>query len=87
VNHVFLCYSKWEQDGGQVVDSDIAQVLLDAGRWLPVALPGTIPGGENIGSYHLACNPPAEAQPTSFYLGDGGDVLDWDSQFYYRIYN
>jgi hypothetical protein len=87
VNHAFLCYSKWEEDGGQVIEADMAQALLDLGRWLPVALPGTIPGGDNIGGYHLACNPPPGAQPTGFYLGGGGDTLDWDSQFYYRIYH
>jgi hypothetical protein len=87
VNHVFVCYSKWEHDGGEVVDADTAQLLLELGRWLPMALQGSVPGGDNIGDYHLACNPPAEAQPTNFYVGDGGDVLDWDSQFYYRIYN
>jgi hypothetical protein len=86
VNHVFTCYSKWEQDGGEVTDADVAQLLLDAGRWLPVALPGTVPSGENIGGYHLACNPPADAQRTNFYLGDGGDVLDWHSEGYYQIY-
>jgi hypothetical protein len=85
VNHVFARYSKYEQDSGQVVDADTAQMLLDLGEWLPDALPGNVPGGDNIGSYHLACNPPAGAQPTGLYLGDGGDTLGFDSQFYYHI--
>lgn len=74
-DHVFLCYSKFEQDGGAVFEVGESAALLAAGYWLPSAVPGKVVGGDNIGDYHLECNPAAEFKPLGTYLDDGGDVL------------
>ncbi len=73
---LFVCYSKWEQDGGAVFQLPQALQLLAAGYWLPTAVPGTVDGGTNVGDYHLVCNPPPDVSPTDSYVGDGGDVVD-----------
>lgn len=72
---MFLCYSKFEQDGGAVFEAGQAQELLAGGYWLPSAVAGVVPGGTNLGAYHLDCNPPATLKPTAAYVGDGGDVV------------
>lgn len=82
---LFVCYSKWEQDGGAVFVLAQAEALLAQGYWLPTALPGTVAGGTNLGDYHLVCNPPTGSQPTGQYVGDGGDVLDHPGDAYYAI--
>jgi hypothetical protein len=76
VDHEFVCYSRFEQDGGEVFPAATADALVAAGRWLPYALPGEVPGADNVGAYHLACNPPAGYAPTGQSVGDGGDVFD-----------
>lgn len=76
VTHEFVCYSRFEQDGGEVLDAATADAFVAAGRWFPYALPGNVPGGENVGAYHLSCNPPAGYEPTGQSVGDGGDVFD-----------
>ena len=75
VNHVFLCYSKFEQDGGAVFDVSQQAALIAQGYWLPSAVAGNVAGGDNIGAYHLVCNPPTGLAATSVSLDDGGDVL------------
>jgi hypothetical protein len=75
VNHVFLCYSKFEQDGGAVFDVSQQAALIKQGYWLPSAVAGSIAGGDNIGAYHLVCNPPTGLAATNLSLDDGGDVL------------
>jgi hypothetical protein len=76
VDHEFVCYSQFEQDGGEVFDPATADALVAAGRWFPYALPGNVPGAENVGDYHLVCNPPAGYTATGQSVGDGGDVFD-----------
>lgn len=81
-NHVFLCYSKFNDAPG-VWSTDEAPELLDAGYWTPMAMDGTVVGGTNIGSYHLVCNPPAfngrlglGATPAiDLYVGGAGETV------------
>ncbi|HEV2592668.1 MAG TPA: hypothetical protein VGU02_12330 [Gaiellaceae bacterium] len=75
VNSMFVCYSKFEHDGGAVFPSDKAIALLMAGYWVPSAVAGNIDGGENLGAYHLECNPSPTLTPTGMYVGDGGNVV------------
>ena len=86
---MFLCYSKYERDGGAVFAAGQAATLLAGGYWLPSAVAGVVPGGTNLGAYHLECNPSAALKPTSVYVGDGGDAVSdpWAAQAlgYYRV--
>jgi hypothetical protein len=75
VNNVFLCYSKFEQDGGSVFDVNEQAALIMQGYWLPSAETDNVAGGDNIGAYHLVCNPPTGLAATSLSLDDGGDVV------------
>ena len=76
VNNVFMCYSKFEQDGGAVFNVNQEDALLKTGGfWTPDAVAGNVAGGDNIGAYHLVCNPPTSLAPTSQLLDDGGDVI------------
>ncbi len=85
VSSLFVCYSKFEQDGGAVYTAAQAESLLAEGEWSPVAIAGTVPGGDDVGGYHLACNPPVSLAPTGRYVGDGGDVVSVASPGYYAI--
>jgi hypothetical protein len=85
VHHVYTCYSKFEQDGGEVDDPATAAMLVAAGRWYPTAIPGNIDGGENVGAYHLACNPPAIVQETGQYIGLGGAITGQPAEGAYAI--
>ncbi|HLI56485.1 MAG TPA: hypothetical protein VKY26_05555, partial [Actinomycetota bacterium] len=76
---MFLCYSKWEQDGGAVFTVDQAEQLLASGWWLPTAVAGNIAGGDNLGGYHLVCNPPTGLTATGQYVDDGGNILEPDA--------
>jgi hypothetical protein len=76
VDHTFLCYSKWENDGGEVVLTDDAPGLIALGMWVPYAEAGNVPGGDNIGSYHLVCNPDPSLNPTGSYVDNNGAALD-----------
>lgn len=82
---VFVCYSKWEQDGGAVFPSSQLDALLAVGWWLPVAVPGTVEGGANLGAYHLVCNPPGGLTVTGTFVDDGGQVLGQDPGVAYAI--
>ncbi len=73
---MFVCYSKWEQDGGAVFPTDRAEQLLASGWWLPTAVPGTVAGGDNLRGYHLECNPPNSWKATGQWVDGGGGVLD-----------
>ncbi|MGH2934042.1 MAG: hypothetical protein ACRDL2_05935 [Gaiellaceae bacterium] len=75
VNHVFLCYSKFEQDGGASFDVDQQDALLKTGYWTPDAVAGNVTGADNIGAYHLMCNPPSGVAQTSQLLDGGGNVI------------
>lgn len=77
-NHMFLCYSKWEQDGGAVMPTDEAEQFLASGWWLPTAVPGNVAGGDNLGDYHLECNPPDGFTSTGQWVDGGGGVLGTD---------
>jgi hypothetical protein len=78
-NHVFLCYSKFNDVPG-VWPAAEAQALMDDGYWSPEAVEGTLDGGTNIGGYHLVCNPPVApisfaslaTDPTTSYIGGDG---------------
>jgi len=84
-DHVFLCYSKFEHDGGEAIATAQAPLLLTAGRWIPSAVAGNVAGGENHGDFHLDCNPPSAMAPTGAWLGDGGDVVEGQRDGYYPI--
>lgn len=84
-NHMFVCYSKYEQDGGALFTNGAGAAQIAAGGWAPVALSGNVTGGDNIGTYHLACNPPSGSTPTGAYLSDGGVVSDEDVSGSYAI--
>lgn len=74
-NHMFLCYSKFEQDGGQVFTNGQALALLadpNSGFWAPFAALGTTADGPNISGYHLVCNPTG-VKPTGQYLYANND--------------
>jgi hypothetical protein len=79
VDHTYLCYSKFEQDGGMVATADQAPALIALGMWQPSAIKGNLPDGpnvENVGGYHLSCNPPATMLPTGFYADNNGVLYD-----------
>ena len=69
---VFLCYSKFQVDPG-VWASEIAETLLAAGYYLPTAVRGNVPGGTNLGDYHLVCNAPIAA--TGEVVNENGIVF------------
>lgn len=85
VSAEFVCYSKYEQDGGAVFPAAQAESLLADGEWSPSAVAGNVAGGDNLGAYHLECNPPASLAPTGRYVGDGGDVVSDDRPGYYAV--
>jgi hypothetical protein len=85
VHHVYVCYSKFEQDAGEVEDAATAAALVAAGRWYPTALAGNVDDGENVGAYHLSCNPPATVTPTGQFVGIGGAVTDYATAGSYAI--
>ena len=69
---VFLCYSKFQVlPGNWPVDQ--AALLLKEGYWYPDALPGNVPGGPNLGKYHLVCN--ATGTPTDKVVNENGEVF------------
>jgi hypothetical protein len=79
---MYLCYSKFEHDGGMVVDANAAADALKAGMWAPSAVKGNLPDGpgvENMGAYHLACNPDPSLKPTGNYVDNNGQV--WDATY------
>ena len=69
---VFLCYSKFQVIPG-VWPQDQAAQLLAAGYWYPNAVPGNVPGGPNLGMYHLVCNAPGT--PTGKVVNENGEVF------------
>lgn len=78
----FLCYSV----GGNpfyAPDQATAMAELQAGYWLPEAVPGNVPAGlgENVGPYHLDCFNAAVAggfgntAPATQYVDGTGNLL------------
>ncbi len=72
---IFLCYSKFQVDPGHWAPDQAAD-LLSGGYWYPNAVPGNVPGGTNLGDYHLMCNAPGT--PTGDYLNLNGEVVSKD---------
>jgi hypothetical protein len=77
VNHVFLCYSKFQTDPG-VWDSTTAAALLKDGYWVPYAIAGNVDGATNVGAFHLVCNLTGSQQPTGGFVDDGGGTWSAD---------
>jgi hypothetical protein len=77
VDHIFLCYSKFQTNPG-VWDSGTAALLQKAGYWLPYALPGNLEGAANLGGYHLACNLTGTQTATGGFVDDGGGTWSAD---------
>jgi hypothetical protein len=84
-DHAYLCYSV----GGnpfvsQTEPVNQTQQLLNAGYWYASAVLGNVPGGENMGAYHLVCAAPGtlglygNAPPALTYLNFEGDVLSFE---------
>jgi hypothetical protein len=71
-DEVFLCYSKFQVEPG-VWPADVARKLLAAGYYLPTAVKGNVPGGTNLGGYHLVCNAPAST--TGEVVNENGIVF------------
>ena len=69
---MFLCYSKSQTIPG-VWPQDQAADLLAAGYWYPSAVAGNVPGGPNLGDYHLVCN--ATGTPTHKVVNENGEVF------------
>ena len=63
---VFLCYSKFQVEPG-VWPPEEAVRLLAEGYYYPTAVKGNVPGGTNLGDYHLVCNAP---------IATSGDVVN-----------
>lgn len=78
VNHLFLCYSKFQTDPG-VWDSDTAALLLIQGYWIPYGLAGNVDGATNVGDYHLVCNLTGTQTPSGTFVDDEGTV--WSSDY------
>ncbi len=74
-DNVFLCYSKFQVDPSFWAPDQAAD-LLSGGYWYPNAVPGNVPGGTNLGDYHLVCNAPGT--PTGDYLNLNGEVVSKD---------
>jgi hypothetical protein len=45
------------------------------GYWTPYALSGNVPGGNNIGSYHLICYLPPGMKETGGFIGGDGNAV------------
>jgi hypothetical protein len=75
-NFTFLCYSKFEQDSGMVVNVRLVQQFLAGGYYMPSAVNGTAPSNAytTAGAYYLVCNPPASMKATGF----GVDLSGFD---------
>jgi hypothetical protein len=84
-DHMFVCYSKYEQDGGALFTDGEGEAQIANGGWVPFALLGNVRGGDNIGAYHLECNPPSGSTATGTYVTDGGFVTDQDVSGSYAI--
>jgi len=68
VSDIYLCYSAYETVPG-VWSADQAVDLAKQGYWEPTAVDGNVPGGTNVGKYHLECNVPPKGDG---YVGDNG---------------
>jgi hypothetical protein len=86
--NIFLCYSVFQTEPG-VWPKPQALALLAQGYWLAYAVPGNVPGGTNIGGFHLVCNLAAgQAVGDSFVGGDGtvlGPAYAGDAGLYPKI--
>jgi len=65
-----------------VVDAKDAAADMKAGMWEPSAIKGNLPDGpgvENMGGYHLSCNPDPSLKPTGGYIDNIGE--QWDAGY------
>ncbi|HEV2592601.1 MAG TPA: hypothetical protein VGU02_11990 [Gaiellaceae bacterium] len=74
VSSAYLCYSTYQTEPG-VWPAAEALVLANQGYWEPTAVDGNIPGGTNVGNYHLQCNVPPKGDG---YVGAGGEFYGPD---------
>lgn len=78
--HAFLCYSRFENDGGWAPTLDVATTLtVVAGPtstpdeyWQPLMMPGNPPGYPTFGPNHLQCN---GGKPTGAYTNYNNDPI------------
>jgi hypothetical protein len=75
-NNVFLCWSpdQWSNPG--VWPETAADGLIAQGYFSPLAVPGNVDGGTNIGAYHLWCR--SSLTKTGLFLGADGGIYDAD---------
>jgi hypothetical protein len=78
-NHAFLCYSKYQVDPGVWPVGQARQLLAEGDYWEPSAMSGVVPGGTNVGAFHLVCNPPASGTSTGSYIAADGAVAGSDA--------
>lgn len=76
---VYLCYSTFGTDTSPAVfPVASAKSLITSGYFAywssAVAEPGNVTDGDNIGSYHLVCNPPSDFADTGLAIADGGET-------------
>ena len=74
VSGAYLCYSTYQTEPG-VWPAAEALVLANQGYWEPTAVDGNIPGGTNVGNYHLQCNVTPKGDG---YVGAGGEFYGPD---------
>jgi hypothetical protein len=72
VSLVFLCYSPGGNPGVYPAD-DVAD-LLSMGYTMPLAVAGNVDGGNNLGGFHLSCDP--TLKPSGHYIDGAGDNAD-----------
>ena len=70
----FLCYSAYQTTPG-VWPKDVALQLLTQGYWLAYAVSGNVPGGTNLGGFHLVCNLASTQAVDGDFVGGDGTVL------------
>lgn len=68
---VFACYSRF---GVETLPAVVARDRLDDGWWSPVALLGDVAGGDNLGGFHLVCNPSPIRHATGRGVDGSGDT-------------
>lgn len=76
VANSFLCWNREMVDPVAYVDK-VADEMWQTGKYIePQAILGNVPGGSNLGAYHLVCNAKAPLVQTDMTLGGSGEVYD-----------
>lgn len=73
-NNFFLCYSTFQTVPGVWSEAE-AKALLAQGYWQAYAVKGTVPGGTNIGGYHLVCNLAGTQAVSPDFAGGAGETV------------